>query len=124
MGSGVQRQLGTAAEYPVRFREDKPADLDRARREVAAWREQHPHGTADELIEAVGLRFHPHYAVVLRGVLFAVDQNRAYEVTGTAAGTEAGNRRTAPTRDAAPSAYAAADGLTAPGSGAAGTAAR
>jgi hypothetical protein len=73
----------------MRFREDRPADLDRARREVAAWHDANPHGTADELIKAVGPGFHPHYAVVLRGVLFAVDRNRAHEITGTAAGIEA-----------------------------------
>jgi hypothetical protein len=67
----------------VRFREDKAVELDRAREEVAAWREQNPEGTRDQLITALGPRFHPDYAVVLRGVLFAVDQNRARQVTGS-----------------------------------------
>jgi hypothetical protein len=76
----------------VRFREDKPGDLDRARAEVAAWRDQNPHGTDDELIAAIGPRFHPHYGVVLRGVLFTVDRQRAHEITGTAARSEEAGR--------------------------------
>jgi hypothetical protein len=76
----------------VRYREDKPGDLDRARAAVAAWRDQNPHGTDDDLIAAIGPRFHPHYAVVLRGVLFAVDRHRAQEVTGITA-QDAGTRR-------------------------------
>jgi len=65
----------------VRFREDNPEDLARARAEVAAWREQNPAGTAEALLIAVGHRYHPDYGVVLRGVLFAVDRHRAYEIT-------------------------------------------
>jgi hypothetical protein len=33
----------------VRFREDTPDELERARSEVAAWRGQHPGGTGEEL---------------------------------------------------------------------------
>jgi len=67
----------------VRFREDHPADLIRARIAVAAWRDQNPAGTSDELVVAVGHQFHRDYDVVLRAVLFAVDRHRAREVTGT-----------------------------------------
>lgn len=70
----------------MRFRDDTPADLVRARTAVTAWRDQHPAGTSDELVSAVGRQFHPDYDVVLRAVLFAVDRHRAREVTGTAAG--------------------------------------
>ncbi len=66
----------------MRFREDKPGDLDRARAAVAAWREQHPAGSDAQLIADIGAQFHPDYAVVLRGVLAAVDRRHAREITG------------------------------------------
>ncbi len=66
----------------MRFREDKPGDLDRARAAVAAWREQHPQGTNEQLVAYLGSQFHPDYAVVLRGVLFAVDSHGAKITTG------------------------------------------
>jgi hypothetical protein len=66
----------------VRYREEKPGDLDTARAEVTEWREQNPQGTPEQLTAAIGYRFHPDYVVVLRGVLFAVDRNRARMVTG------------------------------------------
>ena len=70
----------------MRFRDDNPADLTRARAAVAAWRDRNPAGTGDELVAAVGRQFHPDYGVVLRAVLFAVDRHRAREVTGIATG--------------------------------------
>ena len=66
----------------MRFREDKPGDLDRARAAVAAWREQHPQGTDEQLVADLGGQFHPDYAVVLRAVLFAVDSHGAKITTG------------------------------------------
>lgn len=69
------------------FREDNPADLDRARAAVAAWRERNPAGTGEELIAALGYQFHRDYAVVLRAVLFAVDKHGARNVTGVTTGT-------------------------------------
>jgi hypothetical protein len=68
----------------MRCREEKPADLARARAAVAAWRDQNPAGTSEELVAAVGLQFHRDYAVVLRAVLFAIDRHRARQVTGIA----------------------------------------
>ena len=68
----------------MRFREDRPADLDRARAAVAAWRDQHPAGIGEDLIAAIGWQFHQDYGVVLRAVLFAVDRHRAREITGNA----------------------------------------
>jgi len=68
----------------VRFLEDRPADLDRARAAVAAWRDQNPAGTSEDLVAAIGRQFAPEYSVVLRAVLFAVDRHRAREVTGNA----------------------------------------
>jgi hypothetical protein len=65
----------------VRFRDDKPGDLDRARAAVADWRRQNPAGTDEELTAALGHQFHPDYGVVLRAALFAVDRRRAREVT-------------------------------------------
>jgi len=70
----------------VRFRDDSPADLDRARAAVTAWRDQNPAGTGEELIAAIGWRFHQEYRVVLRAVLFAVDRHRAREITGGTVG--------------------------------------
>lgn len=66
----------------VRFREDNPVELARARAAVATWREQHPAGTSQDLIAAVGHQFHQDYVVVLRAVLFAVDRHQARQITG------------------------------------------
>ena len=68
----------------MRFRDERPGDLDRARAAAAAWRDQNPEGTPKDLIAAVGCQFHPDYAVVLRGVLFAVDRHRARQITSHA----------------------------------------
>jgi hypothetical protein len=65
----------------VRFREDSPADLARARAAVAAWHEQKPTRISGELA-VVGHQFDPGYGVVLRAVLFAVDRHRARQITG------------------------------------------
>ncbi len=70
----------------MRFREDNPADLERARAAVAAWRDQNPAGTGDQLVAALGPGFHPDYGPVLRAVLFAADRHRAREVTGVTTG--------------------------------------
>jgi hypothetical protein len=66
----------------MRFREDNPANLGNARAAVAAWREQNPGGTGEDLIAAVGHQFHGDYIVVLRAVLFAVNRHRARQITG------------------------------------------
>lgn len=76
----------------MRYREDNPADLARARAAVAAWRDQNPAGTSEELVAAIGRQFHQDYAVVLRAVLFAVDRHRARQLTALAMQTA----RTAP----------------------------
>jgi hypothetical protein len=65
----------------VRFRDDSPEDLDRARAAVAAWRDQNPEGTAEQLVAALGDEFHRDYGPVLRAVLFAVDRHRTRQVT-------------------------------------------
>ena len=61
----------------MRFREDKAADLERARTAVAEWRKQNPAGTADQLTAALGSQFHSGYGPVLRAVLFAFDRDHA-----------------------------------------------
>jgi hypothetical protein len=66
----------------VRFREDHPEDLARARPEVAAWRVEHPDGTANELVAAIGHQYHRDYGPVLRAVLFTVDSHGAKITTG------------------------------------------
>jgi hypothetical protein len=73
----------------VRFREDNPRDLARARTAVAEWREQHPQGTAGQLVEDLDGQFHRDYAVVLRAVLFAVDSHGA-KITTRVSTVEAG----------------------------------
>jgi hypothetical protein len=79
-------RTGRCEAAAVRFREDSPADLDRARVAVTAWRDQNPAGICEELIAAVGWQFRRDYGVVLRGVLFALDRHRAREITGGTAG--------------------------------------
>jgi len=66
----------------VSFREDSPGDLDRARAAVAAWRDQNPAGTAEQLLADLGGQFHPDYGPVLRAVLFLADRHRARDITG------------------------------------------
>ncbi len=66
----------------MRFREDKPEDLERARNAVAAWREQYPQGMAEQFVADLGGQFHPDYGPVLRAVLFALDSHRAKITTG------------------------------------------
>ena len=63
----------------MRFREDSPRELARARAAVAAWREQNPAGTAEQLTAALGGQFHPDYGPVLRAVLASAptDHNRS-----------------------------------------------
>jgi hypothetical protein len=65
----------------MRFRENNPEDLARARTEVVAWRAEHPAGTGEELVAALGRRFHRDYAPVLRAMLFAVDRHDAHQAT-------------------------------------------
>jgi hypothetical protein len=66
----------------VRYREDTPGELARARAAVAAWRDRNPAGTGEELLTAIGYQFHRDYGVVLRAVPFAVDRHRVRQVTG------------------------------------------
>jgi len=79
------RETGTRnreARAAVRYREDSPGELARARTAVAAWRDRNPAGTGEEMIAAIGDQFHRDYGVVLRAMLFAVDRHRARQVTG------------------------------------------
>ena len=80
----------------MRFREDKPEDLDRARAQVAAWRDQNPAGTPDDLIAAIGPLFHPDYGPVLRSVLFTLDRHQARQVTRATGATGAEDLRRRP----------------------------
>jgi hypothetical protein len=77
---GLRRDL-------VRFQEDRPADLDRARCAVVTWRKRHPPGSMNQLVADLGGQFSPDYGVVLRAVLFAVDRHQAREITRITAGT-------------------------------------
>ena len=66
----------------MRYRDDSPGELARARAAVAAWRDRNPAGTGDDLLAAIGDQFHRDYGVVLRALMFAVDRHRARQVTG------------------------------------------
>ncbi|HET9969186.1 MAG TPA: hypothetical protein VFQ68_13205 [Streptosporangiaceae bacterium] len=66
----------------MRFREDKPGDLERARVAVREWRAGHPEGTAEEMLAALAGQFHPDYGPVLRSVLFRDDLHDAKITTG------------------------------------------
>lgn len=70
----------------MRFREDTPAEQARARDEVAAWREHCPQGTPDEMLAAIGCRFHRDYGPVLRAALEVLDRHAARQVTGVIPG--------------------------------------
>ena len=70
------------AQNAVRYREDTPGELARARAAVAAWRDRNPAGTAEDLIATIGHQSHWDYRVVLRAVLFAIDRHRARQITG------------------------------------------
>jgi len=84
-GGPFERRLRIdARRCPMRYRESKPEDLGRARAEVAAWRRQHPQGTAEQLVDEVGVGFHKDYGPVLRAVLFAFDSHEAKVTTGVA----------------------------------------
>lgn len=66
----------------VRYREETPGELTRARAAVAAWRDRNPARTGEDLLTEIGHRFHRGYGVVLRAVLFAVDRYQTRQVTG------------------------------------------
>jgi len=73
----------------VRFCDDTPQLLARARATVAAWREQYPQGTYDALIDDLGPGFPRDYEPVLRSVLSALERHGAnvlYGVAGVAGG--------------------------------------
>ena len=65
----------------MRYREDTPGELARARAAVAAWRDRNPAGTGEELLAAIGHQFQYDYGMVLRAVLFAVERHRTRQVT-------------------------------------------
>ena len=66
----------------MRYRENTPEELARARAAVAAWRDRNPAGTGEDLIATMGHQFHRDYGVVLRAVLSAVDRHRVHQVIG------------------------------------------
>lgn len=66
----------------MRYREDNPEDLDRARSAVRKWRAEHPQGTAEQLVADLGSQFPSGYEPVLRGVLAALKLHGAKIVTG------------------------------------------
>jgi hypothetical protein len=77
----------------VRFREDKPADLARARAAVAAWHEKNPRGIADDMVADLGSDFNKDYAPVLRSVLFALELWNTKVTTGVSIIEATGGQR-------------------------------
>ncbi len=76
----------------MRYRDEKPGDQERARAAVKAWREEHPGGTPEQLVAAVGPRFHRDWAPVLRAMLYMADKHAARVVTGIVTGTAGESR--------------------------------
>jgi hypothetical protein len=66
----------------MRFREDTENDRARARDVVRAWRDEHPDGSAKEVLTALGPHFHADYGPVLRALLFRADLRNAKVATG------------------------------------------
>jgi hypothetical protein len=61
--------------------ESRDAVLERGRAAVAAWREQNPAGTCEQLTDALGSQFPDDFGPVLRGMLFRYDQDHAGTTT-------------------------------------------
>ena len=57
----------------MRFRDNSPEDLDRARAAVRKWRDENPQGTPEQLVADLGGGFPDGYGPVLRGVLAALE---------------------------------------------------
>ncbi len=72
----------------MRFRDDSPQELARARAEVARWRQENPQGSADQLVIDLIGQFHPDYGPVLRAMLFALERRQARIITGIPAPRE------------------------------------
>ena len=53
----------------MRFREDRPEDLERARAAVADWRDRNPAGTGEELLFRGALQ--PRVGILLASLLWA-----------------------------------------------------
>ncbi len=66
------------------FREDTPAVQRRAREQVAAWRQQHPEGTPEEMLTELAGGFPNGYAVFLRSALYLADNPRGPEAAVSA----------------------------------------
>jgi len=71
----------------VRFRDERPGDLSKARASVAEWRAGHPEGTPEQLLADVGHQFHTDWAPVLRAMLYVADKHAARVVAGIVTGT-------------------------------------
>ena len=71
----------------MRFRDEKPGDMDRAREAVRQWRARHPAGTPDQLVTDIGGDFHyGEWAPVLRSLLYLEDRHTARAVCGITVG--------------------------------------
>ncbi len=88
----VRETLCLARRPAVRFRNERPEDLQAARAVVAAWRQQNPAGTTEQLIDAVGAQFRDDWGPVLRAVLYVVDKHAARAICGILSGTAGASR--------------------------------
>ena len=76
----------------MRFSEDTPAVQRRAREQVAAWRQQHPEGTPEEMLTELADGFPKGYGVFLRSALYLVDNPRGPEAAVSAPGSDGAAR--------------------------------
>jgi len=67
----------------VRYREDTPAEQERARAAVEQWRGAHPDGSPEEMLAEIGPGFDKDYGPVLRAALFRADTDAAHVRAGT-----------------------------------------
>ena len=57
----------------MRYREDTPAEQERARAAVEQWRGAHPDGSPEEMLAEIGPGFDKDYGPVLRAFLARAD---------------------------------------------------
>ena len=72
----------------MRYR-DTESEQQRARDEVAVWRDEHPDSTVDEMLAALASRFHKDYGPFLRVALFKLDERAG---SGTTPRSDGGGR--------------------------------
>jgi hypothetical protein len=65
-----------------RWRDENPEELDRLHKAVREWREANPDGSPDEMVAALAGQFRADWEPVLRANLFRADLTDAEVTTG------------------------------------------